>query len=208
MPYRFPLKSHKGNFTLERQGVIFMQEIWKDVKGYEGLYKISNLGNVLSLNFNHSNYSKCLKPFDNDGYLRVAFNCNNQYKRFLVHRLVAEAFIPNPENKPFINHIDGNKRNNNIDNLEWVSASENTRHAIRIGLRPANCQHEIKYGKDHPASKPIIQFDINGNLIKRWGCSKDVEKEFGFRPQFILRCCRGERKTYMGYVWKFDKKRI
>ena len=88
-----------------------MEEIWKDVKGYEGYYKISNLGNVMSLKFNHADIRRLIKPFDNGGYNRVCFNLNGVSKKFLVHRLVAEAFIPNHENKPCVNHIDGNKRN-------------------------------------------------------------------------------------------------
>lgn len=180
-----------------------MEEIWKDVKGYEGYYQISNLGNVMSLKFNHADIRRLIKPFDNGGYNMVCFNLNGVSKKFLVHRLVAEAFIPNHENKPCVNHIDGNKRNNSVENLEWVTKSENTRHAIRIGLRPRIVICERKRGAENPISKAIAQFGLNGNKIAEYGCAKDAEKSLGFKHTFIQRCCRGERKTYMNYVWKY-----
>jgi len=111
-------------------------EIWKDIKGYEGLYQISNLGNVKSL----FRYKKTLKPFFRKQYFSVNLSKNNNFKTFTVHRLVAENFIINPENKLQVNHIDGNKLNNNIDNLEWNTAKENTNHALLLGLKKVGCE--------------------------------------------------------------------
>ena len=113
------------------------QEIWKDVIGYEGLYKISNYGIVKSLPRNGCGSKEKIisKQLNNCGYMTVLLNKANIRKRHLVHRIIAFAFIPNEFNKPDINHIDGNKANNNINNLEWVTKSENVIHSMKNGLK-------------------------------------------------------------------------
>lgn len=114
-------------------------EIWRDVVGYEGLYQVSNLGRVRSF---HKNKVKILKfaisPF---GYLRVILSKDFQKKNRNIHILVAQAFIPNPEGKTQVNHIDGNKENNHVSNLEWVTPSENINHAFEKGLSKRGCEH-------------------------------------------------------------------
>ena len=110
-----------------------MQEIWKDIKGYEGFYQISNLGRVKSLHYKnvYSNKEKVLRERDNqDGYVSVVLKGKKHY----IHRLVAGAFVENPNQFKEVNHIDGNKRNNNAINLEWCTRSQNIIHAIEIGL--------------------------------------------------------------------------
>ena len=127
------------------------KEIWKDIKEYEGLYQVSNLGRVKSLpkiQGRTLNKEIILKPRKKNGYYQRALSKNKISKRFLVSRLVAIAFIPNPKNKQTVNHIDGNKLNNNIKNLEWNTRSENTLHAFRIGLHSIpngekNNQHKL-----------------------------------------------------------------
>lgn len=126
-----------------------MEEVWRDMKDYKGLYQVSNLGRVRSLDkivnsanqygavYTRKRKGKILKPFiDGKGnYLQVTFYTEGTNKRnYLVHRLVAQEFIPNPDNKLEVNHIDGNKLNNSIDNLEWVTAKENMQHASKNGL--------------------------------------------------------------------------
>ena len=103
-------------------------EIWKPVPGYEEYYEVSNLGRVIRLKD-----EKIIQGYLNE-YRRIYLHTDNEEKDLAIHRIVAMAFIPNPENKPFVNHIDGNKLNNRADNLEWVTASENMKHAYRIGL--------------------------------------------------------------------------
>lgn len=119
-----------------------MKEIWKDIEGWETLYAISNLGNVLSKRRN-----KKLKPVpEGGGYLQVYLCNNGKYQRCVVHRLVATHFISNPDNKPEVNHIDANKSNNKVENLEWVTPSENIRHSFEIGLINRG-------GENHPSNK-------------------------------------------------------
>jgi hypothetical protein len=121
-----------------------MNEIWKDVIGYEGSYEVSNLGNVRSVDRLVSHTSspkgrlmkgKLIKP-NIKKYVDIHLWRKSKYKSTHVHRLVALSFIPNPENKPEVNHMDGNKLNNNVNNLEWVTKKENIEHAIKLGLKP------------------------------------------------------------------------
>ena len=180
-----------------------MQEIWKDIPGYEKLYQVSNLGNIRSLHWNHSNTIRLLTPFENKGYLRIGFRQNHILKNYLVHVLVAKAFIPNPLNKPCVNHIDGNKKNNCVSNLEWVTHKENIQYAIKHNLRPVVCECIHPKGKDNPLSKKVIQISLDGSFSKVWDCTKDITDQLGYHGPSIRRCCRGERKTYKGYFWKY-----
>lgn len=132
-----------------------MEEIWKDIEDYEGIYQISNLGRVKSLQRNIKHWrggisilkERIIMPDIAIGYQRIELRKNNIGTNKLVHRLIASAFIPNPENKPYINHINGIKTDNRIENLEWCSQLENMRHAHKTGL----IKHEI--GEKNPLSK-------------------------------------------------------
>lgn len=132
-----------------------MREIWKDIPDYEGLYQVSNLGRVKSLEryVKHlSGSMKLLKErilviIKNGGYYRVTLSKNNIKKAKTIHRLIGESFIPNPNNLPFINHIDGNKLNNSVENLEWCTSQENCIHAVYTGLMSSQS------GEKNPSSK-------------------------------------------------------
>ena len=129
------------------------KEEWKDIKGYEGLYQISSFGRMRSLRFNKI---KILTFNSNRNYYAFKFSINNIKEIKQIHRLVAEAFIPNPHNLPYINHKDGNKHNNNVKNLEWCTASENVKHAYRTGLAPKHATLQ-----NQPYQKGILETNTN-----------------------------------------------
>lgn len=182
-------------------------EIWKDIKGYEKFYQISNLGRVKSLTRISSYYNALYNEekqrirkehimkthTPKNRYTSVILTKNGIEKTFTVHRLVAEAFIPNLENKSQVNHIDGNKENNCVDNLEWVTSSENNKHAFITGLN-----------KPHNMRK-VNQYDLQGNFIKQWNSITDFLKEnsLNLKNSNITTCCKGKRKNAYGYKWKY-----
>lgn len=190
-----------------------MEEEWKDIQGYEGIYKISNCGRIKSLlRFNNMSKDntmrgyyrkeKILKPSANNSDYLYIFLCKNGKKTMkTIHRLVAETFIPNPNNYEQVNHIDGNKQNNRMDNLEWCTRKHNMQEAFRIGLvkRPR--------GAKHPLSMRVNQYDLSGNLIKEWGCLKEIERELNFGHSNISNCCKGRYKSAYGYIWKYVDER-
>lgn len=188
-----------------------MNEVWKDIEGYEGLYQVSNLGCVKSLtrkvrcknNKFRIIIGKILIPIQTkNGYLFVNLWKNNKIKRVLVHRLVAETFIPNPENKPEVNHINGNKLNNYVDNLEWNTRSENTIHSYKIKLRE-NQKKSISQNNKKMKSKIVYQYDLNGNLIKIFPSASEAARHYGYNQSAISECCRGLRKRIYGSIWKY-----
>lgn len=173
-----------------------MKEIWKSIDGYYGLYEVSNLGRVK----NNNGLIMAQKP-SKDKYVRILLRNNKKYKSEYVHILVARAFIPNPQNKPEVNHIDANKSNNRVDNLEWVTRSENHWHAVEHGLKPI-CPTKGKYGSDNPCTKPVLQYDLDGNLIREWRSRIDAAKFYGCHKSSITNCVNGYKKTCKGFVWK------
>ena len=179
-----------------------MKEIWKDIKGYEGLYQVSNLGRVKSLNYNRKNIEKTLKPvlYYNKYYSYTLYK-NKKKKVFLAHRIVAINFIENINNKEYVNHIDGNKLNNNVDNLEWVTPSENNIHAFENGLNYSPSKG--KFGKDNRLSKEIYQLDKNNKIINHFFGLREAERITGINHSFISACCKNKVKTAGGYVWKY-----
>jgi hypothetical protein len=130
----------------------------------------------------------------NVGYLRVMLYKGENVKRhFQVHRLVAESFIPNPENKPQVNHINGIKTDNRVENLEWCTNSENQKHAYKNGLK-VGCNKN---------TKQIFQCDLNGNVIKKWESIMECERQLNIKNQHIVRCAKGKRPTAGGFKWKY-----
>lgn len=188
-----------------------MEEIWKDIPGYENKYQISNLGRVKSFENNKGKYRELIrKPrINKQGYYYLGLWKHSKAKTFKIHRLVAQIFIPNPENKICVNHKDGNKLNNNVNNLEWVTYSENTIHAINTGLIDINGnsslfksgKNNIMYGKKAPTRRKVVQLDLNGNFIKEWDCIEDAQQKYNTRHISVV--CRGQRKYTAGYIWKY-----
>lgn len=176
-----------------------MNEIWKDIAGYEGRYQVSNKGNVKSLHYRGHDEERIMKPVKHhSGYLIIQLG-RKPRKIHLVHQLVAKAFIPPVEGKKLVNHIDGNKQNNCVENLEWVTYKENTEHAIRIGLQNPHNKPKL-FGKGHYLSKPVLQYDLNGRFIKKWDCQSDVARAFNVSA--ITYCIDNPNKTFKGYMWR------
>lgn len=166
-----------------------MQEEWKDVKGYEGIYQVSNLGRIKSLKNNK--IRKNVK--DKIGYERIMLSKNNKIKLHYIHRLVAEAFIPNPNNLPQVNHKDEIKSNNIANNLEWCTQEYNNIYGNRI-----------KTVKEK-LSKEIYQFDLNGKFIKKWDNINQIKSEMNINCCHIGDCCNNKRKKAYGYIWKYNE---
>ena len=159
--------------------VITMKIEWRDIKGYEGLYKVSNLGDIYS--FNKKGFLN--KQNDKQGYYQVTLSKNGKLKTKRIHRIVAETFIDNEFNLPEVNHKDKNKHNNRVDNLEWCSS---------------------KYNMQYSQATKVNQFDLNGNFIKTWNCMNDIQRELGIKVQFISKVCNGKQYKTHGYIWRFN----
>lgn len=174
-----------------------MEEIFLDIEGYEGLYQVSNLGNVKSLNYHNTKKEKILKPrITINGYLKVSLCKNKTIKYFLVHRLVANAFIENPNNYPIINHKDENKQNNVVSNLEWCTNKYNTNYGSCIKkMSESQINHPNK-------SKKVYQYSKEGELIAAWESTRECGRN-GFCPTSVGDCCRGKMKTHKGYIWRY-----
>lgn len=171
-----------------------MKEIWKDIKEYYGLYQVSNMGNVKSLNYNHTKEEKILRlGVDRNGYLIVNLYKNGKCKSLRVHRLVLRTFNP-VENmdKLEVNHKDENKKNNNLDNLEWCSRSYNNNYGSRT----------------QRTEKPVVQLDPTTNKVINVYRSSMEAKRQGFNQANIIQCCKNKYakhspNIYLGYKWQY-----
>lgn len=148
---------------------------------------------------------KFLAPYkDKRGYKRVDLIINGERKTFLLHRLVAQAFILNPENKPCIDHIDGNPENNRVENLRWVTHKENNNNYITRIRAKRNHKSPLKgkFGADNPLSKIVICYSNNMSLITEYKGIREASRKTGINRSSIIQCCNGLRKTAGGYIWK------
>lgn len=171
------------------------KELWADIKGYEGIYEVSSHGNLRSHYPHNFREGDVLRSYNHNGYRRVHLCKDGKLEKFLVHRLVAEAFIPNPENKPYINHIDGNRHNNHVENLEWCTNRENIVHAVKMGtVSTANAVDAIK--------KPVNQYSTDGQFIARYSSCIEAKQATGATN--ICAVCHHYRKTSGGFVWRYE----
>ena len=170
-------------------------EIWKNIKGYEGLYQVSNMGRVKSLERKVRHWrggeriqkERILKPVVTDGYLRVGLSVDGKLKMLRVHRLVCEAFHENPDNKPQVNHINEDKVDNRACNLEWCTCKQNVNHGSR----------------NERVSKPVGQYSLDGKLIKLWPSTMEAERQAGFNHGNISQVANGKYKQAYGCIWKY-----
>lgn len=185
------------------------QEIRKDIKDYEWLYQVSNFGNVKSLERKDSLCRYIMKEkmlqykTQNRIYYEVALCKKSNSKHFSIHKLVAQTFILNPENKPQVNHINWIKTDNRVENLEWCTASENILHSYRILWNKISEKHHLKvnhpdkwkFWKDNRKSKKINQYDLNLDFIKSWDCMNDVTRTIWIHQGSISSNCLWKQKT-------------
>lgn len=179
-----------------------MEEVWKDIEGYEGLYQVSNLGRVKSLDRvimrkkQGAIFKKgtILKPMEYKGYQYVFLCKDNKQRSIKIHRLVAKAFLHNPDKLPEVNHKDENKQNNRVDNLEWCNHKYNMNYGTWIDRRRDNFDYSYCY-------KRVNQYDLNGNFIKTWSNIALAQREL--KICHISDCCNGKRKTAGKYIWEY-----
>lgn len=170
-----------------------MEETWKDIPNYEGLYQVSNLGRIKSFYNYKRDGTNILKPRLKRGYYTIGLRKNGKRSWIGIHRLVARAFIPNPNHNPCVNHKDENKLNNNANNLEWCTVAYNNTYGTRI-------KKVIE-----KTGKPVLQFDLNNNFIKKYNNLLEAAKENNIKSRSsICLCCSGRYSHAGGYVWKHE----
>lgn len=187
------------------------KEIWKSVVDWEKYYEISSIGRLRSIDRfirNGQNSKRFLKGIfieqkaGRSGYIGYTLKADKILKHKDAHRMVAEAFIPNPENKPCVNHKNGIKTDNRVENLEWCTYSENTKHAYKNGLIVGAWIG--KCGYENPNSREVFQYDKNFNLISTYGSANQAGKSTMIRNSHISSCARGSLKTAGGFIWKYE----
>ena len=186
-----------------------MEEVWKNIAGFEGIYQVSNMGRVRSVD----RYVECVDSCRHykgrimrlnkrkNGYLDICLRRQEINIRPLIHRLVAEAFIPNPNNLPCVNHKDENKENNCVENLEWCTQEYNNSYGEGHKQRSKN---SIKYAIQKQ-SKPVLQYSLNGEYIAEYYSAMEAGRKNNCRQGGISECCNGKQKTAYGYIWRYKE---
>ena len=174
-----------------------MTEIWKEIEGYDGLYEVSDKGNVRSRNYNHTGTTQVLQPGEVRGYLQVGLNKNGKRKRFFVHRLVAKAFLENTQNLLEVNHKNEDKADNRIENLEWCSREYNNNFGTR------NRRIAESNTNNPKRSKAVLQISKSGEFLKEFPSLMEAWRETGIYHGHICRCCLGKLKSAGGYLWRY-----
>ena len=193
-----------------------MEEIWKEIEGYPN-YQVSNMGRIKRLSTGYYRQTeKILKPqSQNNGYLHIKLSQKDKTKCILVHRLVAQVFIPNPNNLSQVNHINEDKTDNRVENLEWCDRKYNINYGNGISKRVKTNKENGTYKKIGEInyknfSKSILQFSKDNSFIRRWDCIMDVQRELGYDNKQICSCLKNRQKTAKGFKWAYadDYERI
>ena len=196
--------------------MLLPKRIWRDIPGYEGKYQVSNTGQVRSLNYNGTGKKQILKGGTTiHGYKQVILYKDGKHKRYSVHRLVAQAFIPNPNNLPQVNHKDENKTNNVAWNLEWISPKDNCNYGTRNKRRSEAMkgQKRTKAAKRKMSKakkgkgKPVLMFTLDGQFIRRFDCVADANEYLGkgrYNANIYL-CAGGINNTAHGFIFKYEE---
>ena len=169
-------------------------EAFKTIHEYPD-YLVSDLGNILSVKGD-----RLLKPYKcSNGYLQVKLTSNGCTKGELVHRLVAKAFIPNPNNLAQINHKDEDRTNNRVENLEWCDQSYN----MNYGTGNLKRKEKLEYRESPWNSKKVLQFTLENVLVREWNSTMEIERVLGYKNTNIGSCCRGKTTQAYGYIWRY-----
>jgi hypothetical protein len=192
-----------------------MEEIWKDIPGYEGLYQASNFGRIKSLERLIKQVNRIIhvkerilkNSIDRNGYLSVELYKDHVGKRIGVHRLVLLSFVPcnDRSHRKEVNHLNGIKTDNMVDNLEWCTQSENIKHAFRILRRNKGRGFLGRFGKLHHRSKPVIQFSLDGTQIQEYESIRLAEKSTEADSKGIINTAKGIQKQAGGFLWKYSQ---
>lgn len=186
-------------------------EKWKPVVGYEGYYEVSNTGLVKSVD-RIVHHSRTFERFQRGNLLNIRTNSTGHYstvylskenkkKHAKVHRLVAEAFIPNPNNYPEVNHKDENKNNNDVSNLEWCTKKYNNNYGTKNIRGAAHRNYKVIAEKN---SKKVCQLSLTGEIVNQWASLSEIHRELGYSQGNVSMCCNGKFKTMYGYQWKWS----
>ena len=190
-------------------------ELWKDIEGYEGLYQISSHGRVKSFPRKATRGGIVKPSISTSGYVCTHLSKGGKVRTFQVHRLVAQHFIENPGNLPEVNHIDEDKRNNHVSNLEWCTRLQNVRHGTGVERMAKGHDYKASAAKSaanhdyaevaRKEAKPLIQFDKEGNVVKRWESLRAAARALGVNGGNISAACNGKQETSYGYVWRYEE---
>lgn len=177
-----------------------MEELWKEIAGFDGKFQVSNLGRI------KNNGVLATLSVGGKGYLRFGMSVNNKSKHYSVHRYVLLTFIGKPQgDRIYANHKSGVKTDNRLENLEWVTARENMLHSYKTGLHVPISINKDKFGELAPRSKRVYQYTLDGTYVNSYGSVREAGRMLNICYHGIVACANGKYKHSAGYLWSYDK---